>query len=234
MKPTRRTSIVNIRDPRCGAVIPSQWTLQTLDSQRAASEAALSAMPAAPGLLCFSLFRGLDDFTLFLLSQWIDEPARDAYIAVSHKLRAVVDEALPNIVRDWRYPSSLYRSFISDESAGLGCLVVVRQPLRGNDHQIQRNWADTAIAALESQVEPAPGLVAASFFLSTDGTQVLNLGEWKSADAHRNWLSRERRGESSEWQAVLSHPGAASGGDVRRYEFLGAVELEPIESDIKR
>jgi hypothetical protein len=131
MKPTRRTLIVNIRDSRCGAVIPSQWTLQTLDSQRAAAEAALSAMPAVPRLLCFSLFRGLDDFTLFLLSQWIDEPARDTYIAVSSKPRAVVDEALPNIVRDWRYPSSLYRSFIGDESAGLGCLVVVRQPVKG-------------------------------------------------------------------------------------------------------
>jgi heme-degrading monooxygenase HmoA/quinol monooxygenase YgiN len=228
MKHTKRTSIINIRDPHCGAVIPSQWTLQTADAQRAAAEAALSAMPAAPGLLCFSLFRGLDDFTLFLLSQWIDEPARDTYIAVSSKPRAVVDEALPNIERDWRHPSSLYRSFIGDQSAGLGCLVVVRQPLKGNDHQIQRNWADTAIAALESQVEPAPGLGAASFFLSTDGTHVFNLGEWKSADAHRSWLSREQRGESPEWQAVLSHPGAASGGDVRRYEFLGAVE--PVES----
>lgn len=139
MKPIRHTSIVDIRDPRCGAVIPSQWTLQTADAQRAAAEAALAAMPAASGLLCFSLFRGLDDFTLFLLSQWTDEPARDAYIAVSHKPRAVVDEALPNIVRDWRYPSSLYRSFSGDESAGLGCLVVVRQPLRGNDPQVQCN-----------------------------------------------------------------------------------------------
>lgn len=30
MKPTRRTSIVNIRNPRCGAAIPSQWTLTGL------------------------------------------------------------------------------------------------------------------------------------------------------------------------------------------------------------
>ena len=134
-------------------------------------------------------------------------------------------------MRDWRYPSRLYRSFIGDESAELGCLVVVRQPLKGNDPQIQRNWADTVIAALESQAEPAPGLGAANFFLSTDGTQVLNLGKWKSADAHRSWLSRERKGESTEWQAVLSHSDAASGGDVRRYEFLGAVE--PVESYIK-
>jgi heme-degrading monooxygenase HmoA len=220
----KRSSATDIRDPRVGAVIASAWTLDSEDSQRSAAAAALSAMPETLGLLRFSLFRGVDDLTLFLLSQWTDEPSRDAYIAVSAKPRAVVDETEANIQRDWRHPARLYRSFIGGESAQLGCLVVVQQLLNRADPQAQRHWVDTAVTALESQAEPAPGLSAASFFLSADGGHILNLAEWQSADAHRAWLSRDEIGETSEWQALLSHPGAAPGSDVRRYEFFGAVE----------
>jgi hypothetical protein len=53
----------------------------------------------------------------------------------------------------------------------------------------------------------APGLIAASFFLSADGEYILNLAEWQSADAHRSWLNRDRIGETPEWRALLSHPG---------------------------
>lgn len=223
MKHPQRISSINIRDPRCAAVISSQWTLPTADAQRVTAEAALGAMPVTPGLLTFSLFRGIDDFTLFLLSQWIDEAAREAYIEASAKPRAAVDAASPDIVRDWRRPASLYRSFIGDESAGQDCLVVVQQSLNRASPEVQRDWADTAITALKSQAEPAPGLGAASFFLSADGAHILNVAEWRSAAAHRAWLSREHRGESPEWRALLSHPGSARGGDVRRYGFFGAV-----------
>src|SRR5687768_17326289 len=110
----QRTSRTHIRDPRAGAVLASCWTLGTPDHQIAAADAALSAMPAAPGLLRFSVFRGIDDLTLFILSQWTDEAARDAYIMVSGTPRAETDDAVPNISRDWRDSASLYRSFISD------------------------------------------------------------------------------------------------------------------------
>ena len=220
----RRSSSTDIHDFRSGAAIASGWTLDSEDSQRSAAASALSAMPETSGLLRFSLFRGVDDFTLFLISQWTNESSRDAFIPASGTPRAAVDKAEPNIRRDWRYPASLYRRFIGDESSLQGCLVVVRQPLNCADRQMQRHWADTAMTALESQSEPSPGLIAASFFLSADGEHILNLAEWQSADAHRAWLNRDRIGETPEWRALLSHPGAAVGGDVRRYEFFGAVE----------
>jgi hypothetical protein len=187
-------------------------------------------MPAAPGLLRFSIFRGIDDLMLFILSQWTNEAARDGYVMVSGTPRAVTDDAVPNISRDWRDPASLYRSFISDGSAEMRCLVVVRQPLKRPDLQVQRDWADTVIAALESDTEPMSGLSAANFFLPADGGHVLNLAEWTSADAHRAAMKGGNVGEygslgsSPEWEAARSHPGITAKPDVRRYQLFGAVE----------
>ncbi len=116
----QRTDRVQVRDPRAGAVLPSCWTLKTPEHQIAAAEAALSAMSATPGLLRFNIFRGIEDLTLFLLSQWTDEAARDAYMMVSGKPRAATDDAVPNISRDWRDPASLHRSFISRDGLSGG------------------------------------------------------------------------------------------------------------------
>lgn len=226
----RRASGVLIRDREAGAVIVSCWTLQSSEDQIAAARAALSAMPLAPGLLRFSVFRGLEDFTLLIFSQWVDDAARDAYITVSEGPRAVVDDALPRIHRDWREPAAPYRSFISSEDQQPGCLVIVRQPLKRPDHRVQRDWADTVIAALETDIEPEPGLCTATFFLAKDGGHVLNLAEWTSADAHRAALRRGNigqhgsLGQSPQWQATRSHPGIRPDHDVRRYEFFGAIE----------
>lgn len=225
-----RTDHIKIRDPRAKAVIASGWTLMTPEDQIAAAEAALVAMPASPGLLRFSLFRGIDDLTLFVFSQWIDETARDAYISVSGKLCAATDTVVPNITRDWRDPARPYRSFIAEADKEVGCLVVVRQPLKQPDRQVQSDWADTVIVALESDISPTPGLNAATFFLDADGSHVINLAEWTSAEAHRAALQsgsvgqHGSLGESPEWGATRSHPGIRAQHDVRRYQFFGAVE----------
>ncbi|WNG15375.1 antibiotic biosynthesis monooxygenase [Cystobacter fuscus] len=236
----KRTHLAPIRDPRSTAVITSLWTLQSPEDQRAAAEAALSAMPAAPGLLRFNVFRGLEDFTLLLLSQWTDAAARDAYLEVSARPRAVVDQMVPNIHRDWREPGLLYRGFVSKEPGEARCLVVVRQPLLQPDPRVQRDWVDTVMTAVESDPAPPSGLLAATFFLSADGAHVVNLAEWTSADAHRAALRHradERAphgsiGDSALWRAVRSHPGIRVEYEVRRFEFLAA--MEPIVLDRAR
>ena len=178
----------------------------------------------------FMFFRGIEDLTLFLLSQWADESARAAYLTVSAKPRAATDAAVPNISRDWRDLASPYRTFVSDATEQMGCLVVIRQPLKQPDHQVQREWVDTVIAALESETDPMPGLCAATFFLSADGTHVLNLAEWTSADAHRAALQRGSvgpygsLGESPKWRATRSLPGMGEEHELRRYRVFGAVE----------
>lgn len=232
--PMRRTDQPRIRDSRSRAVGASCWTLQTPEHRTAAADAALAAMPASPGLLRFSAYCGIEDLTLFLLSQWTDEAARDEYISVSDKPRAVTDAMVSDIRRDWRHPAQPYRSFISQNGAEVGCLVVVRQPLEHPGGLIGRDWADTVIAALESDGDPLPGLCAATFFVVADHSHVLNLAEWTSADAHRAALQNGTIGQhgslgtSTEWAAARSHPGITAEHDVRRYRFFGAVEPQPV------
>ncbi len=228
----KRTFRAPLRHPGAGVINPSLWTLESPVAQRAAAEAALSAMPASPGLLRFSVFRGLDDLTLFLLSQWTDAAARDAFLATNAAPRASVDEKVPGIRRDWREPASPYRGFVSREKEEAGCLVVVRQPLLRPDPQVQRDWVDTVMAALEADPHPPSGLLSATFFLADDGAHVLNLAEWTSADAHRAALRRGTDpraqhgsiGDSPLWRAVRSHAGIRVEYEVRRFELLGAVE----------
>lgn len=228
----RRTDRLDIRDPRAGAVLASVWTLPTVAAQHEAAEASLSAMPGEPGLLRYSVLRGVDDLTLFHLSLWADAAARDTYTAGANEgPKSAVDAAVPEIRRDWRDAASPYRSIVFDRESPAACLVVVRQPLRRPDPATQRSWVDTVIAALESDAEPTPGLRAASFFAASDGAHVLNLAEWADADAHRAALKPvdvgrgESIGESPQWRASRSHPGILSEHEVRRYELAGAVEF---------
>lgn len=230
---TRRTDHPRIRDERSGAAIASCWTLQTAEHRRSAAEAALVAMPASPGLLRFSIYSGIEDLTLFLLSQWSDGAARDAYLAASDEPRAVTDAAVPDIRRDWRHPARPYRSHTSRDRADAGCLVVVRQPLQHPDDGVARDWSDTAITALESDDGAMAGLCTANFYLTADHGHVLNLAEWMSADAHRSALQGASTGEhggfsgSPQWVATRSHTGITAQHDVRRYRFFGAVEPAP-------
>ena len=86
----------------------------------------------------------------------------------------------------------------------------------------QRGWIDTVIGALSSETEPLPGLVAAHFHVSTDGTRVLNDAEWTSEEAHQDALDRSGHGvvgRSPEWRRVRSFPGVRRNDDVRRYRL---------------
>lgn len=101
-----------------------------------------------------------------------------------------------------------------------GCLVFVTIDFDGPDHDRQRQWIDGVVAALAAEPEPAPGLIAAHFHASTDGTQVLNYAEWTSAQAHRDALESGPNGigqaELAEWRHVHEFPGV-TGNTVGRY-----------------
>lgn len=228
----RRTTTLAIRDPRAAAVLISAWTLVSRTEQDAAAQAALGAMPATTGLLRYSVFRGLEDLTLVHLSQWSDGAARDAYVANSSTPRKAVDNALPETVRrDWRDPATPHRGTTVRTDEPGTCVVVVRQGLLAADPQLQRIWIDRVLAALDADPSPPHGLLAASFFTSTDGATVLNLAEWTDAHAHRDALTRADDGrtsigESPEWQAVRDLPGISPEPDVRRYTLVGAVESD--------
>lgn len=101
-----------------------------------------------------------------------------------------------------------------------GCVVFVTIDFDDPDRDRQRRWIDAVVAALAAEPQPAPGLFAAHFHASTDGTQVLNYAEWTSAQAHRDALEGGPgglgRAERPEWRRVHEFPGVTA-NTVGRY-----------------
>lgn len=137
---------------------------------------------------------------------------------------ATTAEPLPDIGKIDRQDLALYqhhRSHHTDlAAASIGCIVIVDVPIVEPDPESQRDWIDTVMEAL--RVESPPGLVAAHFHVSTDGSRVVNYAEWTSGRAHRDSLqggtdgSIDRTGRD-EWRRVRAHPALAPGSRVTRY-----------------
>lgn len=211
------------------AIIASQWKLTSAAERDHAAHAALEAMPATtPGLINYSVYRGIDEFTLFHLSQWTTPAARDHYVdVVSSGPRDAVDSEVPEIERRWREFAEPHRSYVSEDQRPPRCLVVVRQPMHTADPVVVEDWVDTVITALESGTGRTDGLIAATFLINSAGDVVLNLAEWVSADAHRDALqpaefgTQGSVGDSTQWQATREHPGAKPNHEALRYALVG-------------
>jgi Antibiotic biosynthesis monooxygenase len=78
-------------------------------------------------------------------------------------------------------------------------------------------------AALGSEGEPHPGLIAAHFHISDDGTQILNYAEWVNEQAHRDALEHGPtqgigQTNSPHWRNVQNMPGVTPTG-LQRYSL---------------
>lgn len=96
----------------------------------------------------------------------------------------------------------------------------------GPDANRQHQWIDAVLAALRAEPEPTPGLVAAHFHASADGTGVLNYAQWTSLDAYAQALERGPGGiaqtDLPEWRTVREMPGVRR-NRVARCVLHGAV-----------
>ena len=89
-----------------------------------------------------------------------------------------------------------------------GCLVAVTVDFEAADPQRQRAWVDNVFgAAGTTEASPAAGLLAAHFHLSLEGTRVLNLAEWTTADAHRDAVAAPAGGFRAR---VRAFPGVSN------------------------
>lgn len=223
--------IRQVRDTEHTALIASQWKLTNATDQHRAAHAALEAMPVTtPGLVNYSVYRGLDDFSLFHLSQWTTTVSRDRYVDVSSAgPRDAVDSELPDIDRRWREFVSPHRRYVSGDPRPPRCLVVVRQPLRLTDPVIVKEWVDTVVTALESGTRGTDVLIATTVLINSAGDVALNLAEWVSADAHRNALrpadlgTTGNGGDSPRRQATREHSEVNPEYEALRYTLVGAV-----------
>lgn len=124
--------------------------------------------PWPDGLLSASCFLSTDGLTVLTYELWADEAARAAETVAFR----------------------LYRSVIGDgEGDGgprvPGCIAIPSFDTDGSERQraIVDSLVDGPLA------RPIPGLIAAHFHLSTDGTRVFNYAEWTDARSHEAAMS---------------------------------------------
>jgi hypothetical protein len=228
----------------------SEWTTGTPERQHAALDAAMDgwadrARPA--GLLSYTCFLSTDGSTLRQHTQWTDDEARSRFwsaespetaptrLAESRVARIrTIDEVVPGIERDGLAVYDLYRSHLAaGPTPATGCVVIVTIDFEGPDRDRQAHWVDDVVAALESEPEPTPGLIAAHFHRSIDGTTVVNYAEWTSEQAHIDALDHGPDGLSQtdrpEWRRVAERSGAAH-TNIKRYREHRTLSLTPATS----
>lgn len=70
-----------------------------------------------------------------------------------------------------------------------GCVVIARITFDGSEPGQAQAWIDTAFATDFGENDQLDGLLAAHFHATDDGTTMVNIAEWRSADDHRRMMS---------------------------------------------
>lgn len=91
---------------------------------------------------------------------------------------------MPGIDRRGVTAYRVHRSVVPEGSSGdVGCIVVVT--FETDSAEQATAWID-ALAEVGRDDDPAPGMLAAHFHVSTAGTRVLNYAEWVDVAAHQS------------------------------------------------
>lgn len=172
-----------------GLTFASTWDVGTPERQRAAVaaiEASWSgrAWPSS-GLESYSVFAGEDGRTLAHYSQWASEEAYQRYFREKRDERnAEIDAAVPGIERIALHRYTHHRSTGAPATALTalpGCVVLTDVVFDVPDVARARAWAD---AAAEAGGSGAEGPAARHFHVALDGSRVLELALWESAEQH--------------------------------------------------
>lgn len=174
--------------PDAAVALIGQWTATDPDSELDA----LAAAPLPEGCLSMTYYRGTDGESLLHYSQWTTSAA-----ARAHAVTAPI-------------PLAEYRRYRSqvDGAGPVGCVVIAAIDHPTPDAQWQRDFVDGMFAAgeqAEAEGVAIPGLLAAHFHLSADGTGVRNYAEWTDVAAHRAMTGADA---SPAWKRYLPWRGA--------------------------
>jgi NAD(P)H-dependent FMN reductase len=221
----------DIARPHVDAVVVNQWTVGSPERQQAAVDAIAAqwAQRSRPkALVSFATFTSTDGDAVLTYAQWTNATAKqetiDAHSAADAR---ALENGVPGLKPSVPVSYELYRSFIPDGAPPrkLGSAIVVVN-IEAADAERAREWIDEVLAALRSEGEPHPGLIAAHFHISSDGTQILNYAEWVNEQAHRDALENgPTRGigqtDSPHWRNVQNMPGVTPAG-LQRYSLTAA------------
>uniref|UniRef100_UPI0034E01AFE antibiotic biosynthesis monooxygenase n=1 Tax=Streptomyces flavofungini TaxID=68200 RepID=UPI0034E01AFE len=214
-----------------GRTFISTWRTGSPERQRQTLIAVARAWESRPwphpGLLSYNVYAGSDGSTVLNFSQWRDEEAHREFFARAGNGRdarnADIDAAVPGIERLELVRTRHYRSRTGGgERREPGAIVTVRVDFDAPDPGRARAWVDGVIDALDSDPVARPGLLAAHFHVSTDGSKVINYAEWESERAHEDALAAAGEGIGSptpQWREVRDFPGVVHDDAVARYRF---------------
>ncbi|RKT85520.1 Antibiotic biosynthesis monooxygenase [Saccharopolyspora antimicrobica] len=162
-----------------GTILVSPWLVGTPERQRAAVDATIAEWKAAPwpeAFLSLNCFVSLDGETVLNYAQWTDDEAHREFVRTYRPtLVRGIDEVVPGIERPGLVRYRLRGSVIADGPGGEVVAVFVSDA-DGPEHA-ERLVAE-AQARLGTPPDLPPGLRAAHFHVSTDGSRVLVYEEW--------------------------------------------------------
>ncbi len=242
------------------AVAIRQWDVTSAGEQRARADAVRRDCERAPwpqGLFSVNCFASTSDVTsvglllgtqaepgsghaarlrVLTYAQWTSAEAY-RHFQQRQETSPITEDASVGGTGDQSPPPVEYRLYRSHHnpgshppSAAPGLVAIVIIEFDASNVQRQQRWIDAVLEALEAETEPVPGLMAAHFHTSTDGTRVINYAEWFSEQTYSDALERGPEGvgqtDLPEWRRVRAFPGVIN-NTVTRYVLHQAFRSPP-------
>ncbi|MER5389935.1 hypothetical protein [Saccharopolyspora sp. NPDC002686] len=168
-----------------GTVLVSPWIVGTPQRQRDAVDATISEWKVAPwpaAFLSLNCFVSLDGEAVLNYAQWTDDDAHREFVRTYRPtLVRGIDEAVPGIERPGLVRYRLRGSVVAEDRPRGEVVAVFVSGSDGFEHA-SRLVAD-AQARIGTPPDLPPGLRAAHFHISADGTRVLIYEEWSDEAA---------------------------------------------------
>ncbi len=180
MTPTTSRNSIDARRDDAATVLVNYWYTASHDDALDDLHNVVEQWSTAPWpqeLLSFSSYLSIDGHTALT---FVQSTGSDSYRPFVRSLRVPARaEAV-----EYRPHRSI---LLADPPPEPGCVVVATFDVDGPERQAY--IIDAVINAIE-QAPPAAnrGMISANFFVSTDGTRVLNFAEWTSDEAHEAFL----------------------------------------------
>ncbi|MDA3643182.1 antibiotic biosynthesis monooxygenase [Saccharopolyspora indica] len=158
-----------------GTILVSPWLVGTPERQRDAVDATIAEWKAAPwpdAFLSLNCFVSLDGESVLNYAQWTDDEAHREFVRTYRPtLVRGIDEVVPGIERPGLVRYRLRGSVVVGGPDGEVVAVFV------SDADGFEN-AERLVAEAQARLGTPPGLRAAHFHISTDGSRVLVYEEW--------------------------------------------------------
>ncbi len=222
--PSHPVTLHDVTRPDAGTILVSRWVVNDPAYQRPAVDSVVDSwerLERPDAMLTLTTYLSTDGGHVLNYAQWTNDDDHHTFVRAQRPpLIRAIDEELPGIERPGLTRYRLHDSYRAPAGGPeVGAVVTVGFETDGPD--AQRRLADTVITGLREH--PVPGLVAAHFHLSTDGTEVLNYAEWTTLDAwHASTQGSTLRGLA---EIVESLPDIRPLGSTTYLPYSGVVNV---------